>query len=192
MQPNSKTYFALLTAISLIFAFSFVPLNALAGELVVMIEGVRSLNVGTDTVNFGSLTTSVHDQVITGANFGSLGMVIDDTEPGIASWSVTVAANDFTGDAGTIPYRNIGIIGDNDGIVEVTDGVPDTSGIEVLNSYTQFSGDGEMSDDITLIAADSRLRSSEYAIHPEMKLTVPGGTLAGNYSNTLTITFLVN
>lgn len=181
--------------ILVLIAFT-VPLTAFAGELVVIVEGARSLTYGThttDTINFGSTTASAQDQVLPDVGFDTTGMVIDDMESGVASWSVTMSATEFTsGGTDTIPYSNLSIIGDDDATIEVTDGTSNTDGITYLENYTAFSGSGDPSDDITIISADSRDRTAEYTIHPQMQLSIPGGTVPDTYSNTLTITFLVN
>lgn len=192
MERNIKNHIFALLSTAFVFAVGVGPIATHAGELVVLIEGVRTLTVGTDTVDFGNRTVDVHDQVISGITFDSGGMIVDDMDNSTASWSITVSADDFDDETNTISYEELSIIGDDDNTIEVTDGTSNTDGLTLLTAYTNFSGTGAQSDDITLLSADSRSRVAEYTIHPEMKLTIPGGTLAGNYENTLTITFLVN
>lgn len=192
MLPKIHIHLISLTLSITIFSLLTAPMVTRAGELVVLIEGIRGLTVGTETIDFGSQIINVGDQIVSNVSFGDSGMIIDDMANEPASWSVTVSADNFADGVNTIPYQNISIIGDNDGIIEVTDGTSTIDGITVLSQYESFGGSDPQSEDITLISADRRNRTAEYTIHPEMQLTIPGGTLAGNYSNTLTITFLVN
>jgi len=181
-----------------IFFFTFVffillfrLIVAFAAEVIVIVEGSRDLTIGSDTIDFGTASISLSEQTVSGITFGAEGVKVDDLVSGAASWSVTVAVDDFVDVSKTIPYSQLEIKGDTDGVIDVISGPSDTTGVSTFSAYTAFSGEGAQSDAITLISADSRDRSAVYQAFPEMRLTIPANAELGNYTNTFTFTFIV-
>lgn len=163
-----------------------------AAQLIVIVNGARDVTIGSDFVDFGSFPISLSGQTVSGVTFGTEGIKVNDTVSGAAAWSVTLSVNNFTNGIDNIPYSNLEIKGDTDGVIGVVSGNPDTTGITTFSNYTAFSGAGANSNAITLVSADSRDRSAVYQTIPEMKLTVPPDLLLGTFTNTFTFTFIVN
>ena len=181
----------MLLSVSVFFLFSSV-ITSFAAEVIIIVEGSRDVTIGSDTIDFGSTSISLAEQTVSGIAFGTDGIKVDDLVAGVASWSVTVAVDDFVDLTKSIPYANLEIKGDTDGVIDVISGTSDATGVSTFSTYSAFSGTGDQSDAITLVSADSRDRSAVYQTFPEMKLTVPANSKLGNYTNTFTFTFIVS
>jgi hypothetical protein len=149
-------------------------------------------NTVTQTINAGNRTASFADANLTAVNYshasqtntGQLTLTADDSTGSDQGWNVTVQAIDFTknGDPSkSIAASNFSITGY--GAVTATDGqaVDATNG--PLAGVT-----GALDTTRKVLYANAGYGKGEYTVPINVQLTIPGMTLAGTYTSTLTVT----
>lgn len=194
MKSRITLFCITLTASVLAFSILLGSSLVLASSVIILVEGNREVTIGSNTLNFGNIQVSDEENTLTGVTLGTDGIIIDDMYSNTASWSVSVAANNFVGTSTSqeIAYTNIAVIPDDDGVVDKISGTTGTEGISTSNTLTSLTGTGDISDDLTLVSADSRERTARYQTFPEFQLTVPALLNHDSFSNTFTFTFIVN
>lgn len=194
MKQIFKHHCITIIAASALCALSLKFTIAAASDIIILVQGSRTATIGTDTIDYGSTQLAFQAQTLPEVTLGTDGIIIDDLVSGSASWSVSIAANKFIGVSKNqeIAYNNIAIKGDEDGVIDVIAGSSNADGITTFTNFTNLSGSGETSNDLTIISADSRDRIGKYQIFPKLKLTIPANKTSDTYSNTLTFTFLTS
>ncbi len=178
--------------LSIVLSIALFPIISFASQVIVIIQGTRDATIGTDYVDFGTWSTSSSDQTMTDVHLGADGIIVDDLDSSAVSWSVSISAENFTSASGLIPYTNLKVKADDDGVIDVIGGTSNADGITTFNTFQAFSGGGSVSNPIALIVADNRTRSAVYQTFPEFQLGVPAFTDEGVYNSMFTFTFLVD
>ena len=110
---------------------------------------------------------------------GTLVVTVVD-ERGIASgWSVFVAADDFSGTSGIVGIENLDLV---PGVIDHQRGNIDLSGQQTFPVAPMSSAN------TLLWSASEDFGDGDYDLPLAGTLTIPGGTLVGTYTSTLTVT----
>ncbi len=142
-----------------------------------------------------SLSTSAADVII--EHVFTSPIEVEDSRAETLGFVLSMHATDFQDISGetndTITVDNLYVMTDSDNILEYDDPCDDGTGISLsCSTYTAFSDSNQdgLSDDLVILEGDVRARVGYYTIYPKIKLVVPGGTLSGTFSTTLTYTLM--
>lgn len=165
---------ALAAGVALSFAIA-IPAHADNTVSVTITGGSRSASIADATL--GSVNYSHSDQTTT----GTLTLTVDDSSGSDQGWNVTVQADNFANGSYSIPAGNFSIttygsvtkIAGQD--IDVTNG-PLTNATGTLDAARK------------VLYANAGFGKGEYTLPIDVQLTIPGTTVAGTYTSTLTVT----
>jgi hypothetical protein len=147
-----------------------------------VVGGIRS--AWTIDLNLGSVNYSHEDQTMN----GTMDLRADDSSGTNLGWNVTVVASDFdyAGPNGgvDIPAANFAITSADDGVKIKGQGVTPPHGPQVLAT----SPVGTLDVARKVIFADPNFGKGYYSQAIDVSLLVPGTSVAGSYTSTLTVT----
>ncbi|GAB4336848.1 MAG: hypothetical protein Kow0010_24800 [Dehalococcoidia bacterium] len=169
----------------------------LAAALALVTASATALadNSVTQTVNGGSRTATVADATLAAVNYshsdqsnaGTLTLTVDDSSGTGDGWNVTIQSSNFvyTGvNNGTdIPAANFSITAANAPVLVAGQAIDATNGPKVSASPT-----GSLDVARKVIEANAGYGQGTYTQVLDVSLTVPGGSRAGTYTATLTVT----
>lgn len=146
---------------------------------------VQTLNAGTRTVSVTGPTLTAADYSHTSQNSnGFITLTVDDSSASNLGWNVTIQSSDlaYTGSFGgsSIPAASV-LLG--------TPAAPEhESGQDIDETHGPLAGSGGTLDaPRTVIYAQAGYGKGEYTQTLPVTLTIPGMTLAGTYTATLTV-----
>lgn len=161
------------------------PILAQDGGFTVGIVAANELTAFIDSATLGSVSYSTSSQ----SSSGTLLLTVDDQRGTSAGWAVTVQSSDLvysgTANGVTIPASSFAITSAgppqwvSGGAIDEVGGGPR---VPTANSI------GSLSSPRTPLEAANGYGSGKYTQNLAVMLTVPGGSLAGTYTATMTVT----
>lgn len=169
--------------------------TATAAMALTLVAPAAAVDTVDTTVTGGSRTASIADLTLPGLNYshsdqttgGTMQLSVNDETGTGDGWNVTVLAGDFayTGDnAGSaIPAANFNLDSIADPVLVSGQAIDPTGG-----PLADSANVGTLDSARKVIHADAGYGSGSYTQDLPVTLTVPGETLAGAYTSTLTVT----
>lgn len=167
--------------IGLMFILALVPLALITPVFAASSDadvgvsgGTRSVSLGS--LSFGQINYSHDNQTKT----SSVNLTVDDSTGSDLGWNVTVQATDFTDGDRVIPASNF---------VISSAGKPAASSGQAIGGSGPFAGEtGSLDSPRKVLLAEPGAGKGTYNQTLNLKLTIPGQSLAGSYSSSLTAT----
>ena len=165
-----------------------------AGMLTAMISTSAIAAETTQTVNPGSLTSSLANLGLTAVEYshddqpstGTLALNVDDTSGTGDGWNVTVQSSEFaysgTNGGTAIPAANFALTGAATPVQVGGQAVDEPAGPRAVTTT------GTLDTALVVIEADAENGQGEYTQDLDVELTIPGQSRAGTYTGTVTTT----
>ncbi len=178
----------LLTVISVFFV-TIIYVSYPADAVTCVGGGALTITGLPASVNFPTQSPSV-TSTTTGIVFGS-SLFFEDMRNTSAGFTLNVTATDFTdvnNINNTFAIANLAITSDGNDTIGFVDCDPITGITAGALNFSDFidSDLNGISDAKTLVTGDVRARIGKYSIEPELQITIPARTPAGNFRTTLT------